>query len=173
MGVTERQLTQKIGAPQERWTPYDIAQLGVIYRSILRGEMNKEDEFPSAGGGGVTAAEILSTQQATGPQQPERPQGQRQAPADAGAAEERPPAQSHHRAGQQDREGVARLGYEDHDAEEMLVFTATHGRRPGSSIRSPDLTQEQAKAVLDALAPLQGPRRRHCLPQASGARHPG
>jgi len=52
IGVTASQLTQKLGAPQAAWSAADLAQLGVIYKSIERGETTKEDEF------GATAASI-------------------------------------------------------------------------------------------------------------------
>lgn len=55
LGVRSSQLVQKIGAPVEKWTPYDLAQLQVIYRSLMRHEITKEDEF---GSGQVSAGEI-------------------------------------------------------------------------------------------------------------------
>jgi hypothetical protein len=64
IGVTAGQLEQKLGAPQTRWTPYDLAQLRVIYRSLERGEVRKEEEFPSPAGTRVTAAEIITGQAA-------------------------------------------------------------------------------------------------------------
>lgn len=55
--VTAAQLEQKLGAPQSKWTPYDLAQLSVIYRSIQRGEIRVEDEFPAAAAR-LTAADV-------------------------------------------------------------------------------------------------------------------
>ena len=55
IGVTAGQLAQKLGAPQSAWSAADLAQLGVIYKSIERGETTKEDEF------GATAATISSS----------------------------------------------------------------------------------------------------------------
>lgn len=55
--VTAAQLEQKLGAPSAKWSPHDLAQLSVIYRSIMRGEIRVEDEFPAAAAR-VTAAEI-------------------------------------------------------------------------------------------------------------------
>jgi len=60
MGVLAGQLEQKLGAPQSKWTAYDLAQLTVIYRSLKRGEVRVEDEFPAARAATVTAAEITS-----------------------------------------------------------------------------------------------------------------
>jgi hypothetical protein len=53
-----------MGAPQTRWTPYDLAQLRVIYRSLERGEVRKEEEFPAPAGTRVTATEIITGQTA-------------------------------------------------------------------------------------------------------------
>jgi hypothetical protein len=59
-GVTVMQLEQKLGAPRAKWTPYDLAQLHVIYRSLQRGEVRKEEEFPSER---ASAADVLATAQ--------------------------------------------------------------------------------------------------------------
>ncbi len=64
--VTAAQLEQKLGAPSAKWTPHDLAQLSVIYRSIMRGEIRAEDEFPAAAQR-VTAADITGEQPATAP----------------------------------------------------------------------------------------------------------
>ena len=61
IGVTAAQLEQRIGAPVSRWSDFDLAQIGVLYRSIQRGEVRKDDEFPAASP--VTAAEILAQPQ--------------------------------------------------------------------------------------------------------------
>jgi len=57
MGIQPGQLEQKLGAPQSKWTPYDLAQLTVVYRSLARGEVRKEDEFPATR---LTAADITA-----------------------------------------------------------------------------------------------------------------
>jgi hypothetical protein len=60
LGITAAQLEQKLGAPSAKWSPHDLAQLRVIYRSLERGEIRKEDEFPSARAAGlVTVTEII------------------------------------------------------------------------------------------------------------------
>jgi hypothetical protein len=146
MKVTERQLTQKIGAPQERWTPYDITQLEVIYRSIRRGEMNKEDEFPSAGGGGVTAAEILGTQQAE-PTPPPAANGNGNGEGGAHRAPDKATSGQVSKIEKRWRD----LGWEDQDAEEMLTYTAVAAGLQVLNTLT-DLTQDQAKWVLDTLA---------------------
>jgi hypothetical protein len=50
IGVTAAQLVQKIGAPQARWSPSDLAQLAVIFKSIERGETTADAEFGAAPG---------------------------------------------------------------------------------------------------------------------------
>ena len=47
MSVTEAQLEEKLGVPVAKWVERDVAQLGVIYKSIQRGESRKDEEFPS------------------------------------------------------------------------------------------------------------------------------
>jgi hypothetical protein len=97
MGVLAGQLEQKLGAPQSKWTAYDLAQLTVIYRSLKRGEVRVEDEFPAARAATVTAAEITSqpsgvgapaagtngTPAPVGTKPPVTPPASAQAPADA------------------------------------------------------------------------------------------
>ena len=48
IGVTVAQLEAKTGSEQADWTPNDLAQLGVIYQSIMRNEISKNEEFPPA-----------------------------------------------------------------------------------------------------------------------------
>ena len=154
LGVTERQLTQKIGAPQDKWTPYDITQLGVIYRSIQRGELNKEDEFPalSAQGGRVAVTDITSTQQATGPQQPAQPGNGTPAKAQEQAKHAAPAKATTGQVSMIEKRW-RELGFGDEDAEEVLVFTAKLAE-VGTVGPIPDLTQDQAKAVHSKLAGL-------------------
>jgi hypothetical protein len=68
LGVTVPMLVRKLGAPADKWTPYDLATLTVIYRSLQRGEIRKEDEFEDAGGR-VTAADIIAPVQPVAPPQ--------------------------------------------------------------------------------------------------------
>jgi hypothetical protein len=60
-GVIESQLVQKLGSPADKWTSFDLATLTVIYRSLERGEIRKEDEFESATER-LTAADITGQQ---------------------------------------------------------------------------------------------------------------
>lgn len=55
IGVTVDAIEQKLGRPSGKWTAHDVAQLGVIWKSIDRGEITVEDEFPTER---VTVAEI-------------------------------------------------------------------------------------------------------------------
>jgi len=56
LGIIQKQLEKKIGRASENWTAHDVAQFGVIFKSIRNGEINKDDEFPPANN--VTAAAI-------------------------------------------------------------------------------------------------------------------
>jgi hypothetical protein len=46
IGVTVDQLAQNVGRPVEKWTEHDVAKLGITYKSIQRGEIRAEEEFP-------------------------------------------------------------------------------------------------------------------------------
>lgn len=56
LDVTLEQIERKIGRPRARWNQFDIAQLSVAYRSIERGEVSSEDEFPPRR---VTVADLV------------------------------------------------------------------------------------------------------------------
>ncbi|MFC9973619.1 hypothetical protein ACFVH6_22260 [Spirillospora sp. NPDC127200] len=75
IGVSQAQIETKLGRPSGQWSAADAAQLGVIFTSIQRGEIRKEEEFPPPT---VTGAEILAA----------RPQPSRPVDADAEAAAE-------------------------------------------------------------------------------------
>lgn len=61
LGVTVEQLETKVGRGKDRWDEHDVAQLGVIFASINRGEVRKEDEFPPPA---ATEEEILAARSA-------------------------------------------------------------------------------------------------------------
>ncbi len=46
LGVSLDQLEQKQGRASDKWTEHDVAALGVTYKSIQRGEITIEEEFP-------------------------------------------------------------------------------------------------------------------------------
>lgn len=45
-GVTVAQLEAKLDRKQSEWTPFDLADLAIVGRSLSQGETKKEDEFP-------------------------------------------------------------------------------------------------------------------------------
>lgn len=59
--VTKDQLEQKIGRPSDKWTELDVAAMGVVYTSLMRGEVTVEEEFPPTR---VTADEITAKSKA-------------------------------------------------------------------------------------------------------------
>lgn len=46
-GITRDQLESKLGRKTDQWTHHDIAQLEVIFTSLQRGEVTREEEFPA------------------------------------------------------------------------------------------------------------------------------
>jgi hypothetical protein len=46
LGVDLDRLERKLGQPRARWTAFDVAQLTIAGKSIRRGEITVEDEFP-------------------------------------------------------------------------------------------------------------------------------
>ena len=89
LGVSEAQIEDKLGNPPARWTEYDVAQLGVIYKSILRGETRKDEEFPPAQAR-VTASEIIGQPPAPSPAPAAEP-AEAATPADDGAEDSKVP----------------------------------------------------------------------------------
>ncbi|MFC8009102.1 hypothetical protein [Streptomyces cinereoruber] len=59
VGVTVQQLETKLGRPQDRWNESDIADLQVVFQSVAKGEMNRDEAFPPLR---ATAAEITGQQ---------------------------------------------------------------------------------------------------------------
>ncbi|MER5350645.1 hypothetical protein ABT093_09970 [Kitasatospora sp. NPDC002551] len=55
MGVTVDRIEAKLGRASGKWTEFDVAQLGVTYKSVQRGEVTLDEEFPAER---VTVAEI-------------------------------------------------------------------------------------------------------------------
>lgn len=55
IGVTLDQLERNRERPSSKWSEHDVTQLGILYRSIERGEIDAADEFPPQR---VTADEI-------------------------------------------------------------------------------------------------------------------
>lgn len=67
LGVREERIVAKLGRASSKWDHQDVANLGVIYRSIRNSEVTKEDEFPVAT---VTAAEITASASQAGTAKP-------------------------------------------------------------------------------------------------------
>lgn len=144
LGVTVEQLEAKLGTPSAKWTDQDVAQLRIIRASLLRGEIRKEDEFPAAGNGRVSAADI------TAPPAPERaaepPAGGSQAgiyhggpkatPAQVGAIRGR----------------FREFGFTEDEREQRLLITAKLAQLPGLDSTS-SLRKTEASAVIDKLKP--------------------
>jgi hypothetical protein len=148
MGIAKAQLIAKIGTDSADWTPQDVAQLGVIWTSLRNGEVTKDEEFPVAAPDRVTADEVRN---GGGKPAEAKPQGGRRGQAvaaqDRGA---RPPAKAASGQVSMIEDHWKRLGYEDHEAEEVLAETARIAGA-GTLGAFTELTQEQAKAVQDAL----------------------
>jgi hypothetical protein len=91
LGVRQAQLEQKAGGPVEKWTPYDLAQMSVVYRSLMRGETSRDEEFGAAPDR-VTAAEITKPKEDKPARQQQR-RGRGAAPKNASPADgHTPPA---------------------------------------------------------------------------------
>ena len=61
IGVTQAQLEEKVGRLAAEWLELDVAQLGVTFTSIKRGEVSRTEEFPPAR---VSAAELAGQKKA-------------------------------------------------------------------------------------------------------------
>jgi hypothetical protein len=81
ISVTQAQLEDKIGSPAGKWIEQDIAQLSVIYKSLQRGEVRKEEEFADVQPR-VTAADVTAPQDVPPPADP--PQAETPARASSG-----------------------------------------------------------------------------------------
>lgn len=57
-GISADQLESKIGYESDLWTSRDVARLGVIYKSIDRGETTADEEFPPKR---ITVDEVMQT----------------------------------------------------------------------------------------------------------------
>jgi hypothetical protein len=174
MGVTAAQLEQKLGGPRAKWTPYDLAQLQVLYRSLQRGEIRKEDEFPQAAKP-VTVEEINRNSPPSPPVHPTaagtppEPAAAEAAP-DGGSppADPRPPgaAGGHTRRGKATPRQVGLIqqrfrdiGFGREDRDERLAFTAQIAGLPeGQELATTSgLSDTQARKVLAALDPGNDP----------------
>jgi hypothetical protein len=70
LGVVVDQLETKLGRPSAKWTEHDVAQLSIIGKSVQRGEVRAEEEFPPVR---VTVDEITAKPAAPVPAEPTSP----------------------------------------------------------------------------------------------------
>lgn len=63
LGVEVDRIEQRLGRGQEQWTEFDVVELLVAHRSIMRGESTASEEFPQRR---VTAADIGTDDQPVG-----------------------------------------------------------------------------------------------------------
>jgi len=64
LGVTADRIEARFDRESDKWTEHDVAQLLVIFKSLQRGEVTAEDEFPAPR---VTADELTGGKPATTP----------------------------------------------------------------------------------------------------------
>lgn len=86
IGITRAQIEKRVGVAADRMSPVDIANLGVVFNSIKRGEIAKEDEFPSDLAAETTAALRAAKQQNGGPAREGAPTAEEPAPTGTEAA---------------------------------------------------------------------------------------
>lgn len=166
--VSEDDIERKLGRPTGKWDAQDLAQLHVIYTSIRRGEVQRDDEFPPPT---VTAEEITGNAARvaeptpappTGPPPEQTPvaAGGGQTPADqpppvAGqAAEPKPPMDSNERRNRNRLHAV--LGGFDLNAvkrrdDKLAVLSDLAGRAVDSS---DDLTADEVTRAVDLLSAI-------------------
>lgn len=70
VGVTVEQLERKVGRPLAEWDDADVGQLQVIFQSVSRGEMTRDEAFPPEH---ITGAEITSRRAQPSPATPDEP----------------------------------------------------------------------------------------------------
>ncbi|MCC6227195.1 MAG: hypothetical protein IT195_12430 [Microthrixaceae bacterium] len=67
LGVDQDRIERKLGKPSTRWDQYDLTQLTITHRSITRGEVAIDDEFPPLR---ASAAEIAANAAAAAAAEP-------------------------------------------------------------------------------------------------------
>ena len=73
IGVTVPRIEARVGRSRGQWNAADVAELGVVFRSIEAGDATADEQFPDAR---VTGAEVLQqpvVQQPPEPAKPEKP----------------------------------------------------------------------------------------------------
>lgn len=64
LGISADRMERRLGRPSARWTDHDIAQLTIAYKSLQRGEINADEEFPAPQ---VTTEDIVKAGRKTKP----------------------------------------------------------------------------------------------------------
>lgn len=67
LGIGQKLLEERVGKKVGQWDARDVAQLLVVFQSLTRGEVTREDEFPTER---VSAAEITGRPQPAPPAEP-------------------------------------------------------------------------------------------------------
>jgi hypothetical protein len=61
LDVTEDDIARRLDKPSQKWTEHDVARLVVVFQSIQRGELDRDEEFPPPEAEAVTAAELTGS----------------------------------------------------------------------------------------------------------------
>lgn len=147
LGVSVEQLERRAGRPASRWTEIHVANLGILYRSIERGETTIGEEFdaPAAGPSKVAVVDLKGASAAPVPDgDPEpAPTAEPEQPADP----ERElvmvtPAQLRKMGA-----SMGDLGVKDR-ADRLTVTSEIVGRDIGSA---KELTMDEARRLIDTL----------------------
>lgn len=140
IGVSEDRIADKLGKPSSKWLAVDVAQLAVAYRSIQRGEVTTEEEFPSTAAP-VTMAEIAGKKTA------QRQATEAASPATALGITDRQSKRLH---------AILTEGQINRETK-LALLTDLTGREITTSA---ELTEVEAQKVIDKLAELA----RHKIP---------
>lgn len=70
LGIKQEQMESKIGRQRGQWTAGDVAQMAILFTSITRDGLDKNEEFPPAK---LTAADIAKSRQVKDEPVPEPP----------------------------------------------------------------------------------------------------
>ncbi len=161
--VSPQRLAAKFGcATVDELTAADVADLGVIYDSLKQGTVTVDDEFP-AEPDRITAGDLATTNPPPASRQQSTPPAAAESvptPEPAGGAPSRPAAKI--TSGQKEQlNGYRQKLSADESEEGWDQWLADLARLAGLQvpIAAPaELTQPEAKRVIDQLKPLDGPQ---------------
>jgi hypothetical protein len=138
IGVTVAQLEEKIGRPTAEWTGSDVSELGVSFKSIKNGEIQRDEEFPQQR---VSVAEIAASTEAK-----DKPATREDADP---APEEKAPAPKRATVADVRKLAQALVAADIGEAEWPTFLSG----RVGREVTVPqDLTRDEITAVLDFIA---------------------